>query len=71
MSLTAAEDADLRRLAAFDALGFLDAHGQMRLRALRARDRRLVVRDVDSLVERFPLIRPPAAVEKLCSVYPR
>jgi hypothetical protein len=72
MALTAAEDGDLRRLAAFDAIGMLDAHGQMRLRTLRAQDRRSSVRPVTESVEQFAPLRhtDPGMRVRRCSIYP-
>lgn len=72
MGLTPMEDADLRRLASFDRIGFLDDSGRQQLQVLRARDRRGAVREVTEAVEQFAPLRhvgPQPAVH--CSIYPR
>jgi hypothetical protein len=72
MGLTPTEDGDLRRLAAFDRIGFLDDFGKAQLLRLRERDRRESVREVTDVVEHLPSVRQlatrPAAY---CSLYPR
>ncbi|MFL6239983.1 MAG: hypothetical protein ACJ735_10895 [Actinomycetes bacterium] len=72
MALTTSEDADLRRLASFDRIGFLDVRGQTRLHELRARDRRTVVRDVDESVENLAPLRYGGRPLRgaTCAVYP-
>jgi hypothetical protein len=73
MGLTPAEDADLRRLASFDRLGFLDVRGSHRLAALRSRDRRVEIRAVEERVDHLSVVPrrglPARAVS--CGVYPR
>ena len=72
MALTAAEDADLRRLASFDRINFLDIRGQTRLHELRLRDRRADVRPVGESVEHLTILEARArrAEHLHCSVYP-
>jgi hypothetical protein len=72
MSLTIAEDYDLRRLAMFDRVGFLDDGGVARLSELRARDRRREVRAVEDPVEHLPALRQldPRPRTNTCTVYP-
>ena len=72
MTLTATEDADLRRLASFDRIGFLDEAGALQLQRLRARDRRAQVREVAEVVEHFaPLRHLDTHRPAYCSIYPR
>jgi hypothetical protein len=72
MTLTTAEDADLRRLASFDRIGFLDLRGQTRLHELRTRDRRTEVRAVSESVEHLTTVtsarRPSRGA--WCAIYP-
>jgi hypothetical protein len=72
MALTPAEDADLRRLASFDRLGFLDVRGSHRLASLRSRDRRTEIRVVDEPVEHLALVPHAGASNRgaRCAVYP-
>jgi len=72
MGLTPAEDADLRRLASFDQLGFLDVRGTHRLAALRSRDRRTEIRVVDDPVDHLPPVARAGASNRgaRCAVYP-
>jgi len=72
MALTPAEDADLRRLASFDRLGFLDVRGSHRLATLRSRDRRTEIRSVGDPVDHLSLIVRPGAPSRgpRCAVYP-
>lgn len=71
MGLTAMEDADLRRLASFDRIGFLDPSGQAQLQHLRARDRRGQIREVGESVEQLAPLRHLNAAEPVrCSIYP-
>jgi hypothetical protein len=72
MGLTPAEDADLRRLAAFDRLGFLDVRGSHRLASLRGRDRRIEIRLVDEPVDHLSLVPRAGAPHRgpRCGVYP-
>jgi len=72
MGLTPAEDADLRRLASFHRLGFLDIRGTHRLAALRDRDRRTEIRQVDDPVDHLPMVSRPGAPSRgpRCAVYP-
>ena len=72
MALTTAEDADLRRLAAFDRLGFLDIRGSHRLAELRSRDRRTEVRDVIERVDHLTLVVRPGGSNRgaRCAIYP-
>jgi hypothetical protein len=72
MALTPAEDADLRRLAAFDRLGFLDVRGTHRLAELRSRDRRTEIRVVDDRVDHLSLVAHASAPNRgaRCAVYP-
>jgi hypothetical protein len=72
MALSKAEDADLRRLVAFDRIGFLDENGVRRLAELRARDRRETVRPP---AERLEFLSPFRKLSDgrtglLCSAYP-
>ena len=72
MGLTPLEDADLRRLASFDRIGFLEEHGQLQLRRLRERDRRTEVRQVAEAVESHaPLRHLVTTRPAYCSIYPR
>ncbi|MDQ1746042.1 MAG: hypothetical protein QOD07_305 [Frankiaceae bacterium] len=72
MGLTPAEDADLRRLASFDRLGFLDVRGMHRLAGLRARDRRTEIRTVTDTVDHLPMVSRQGAANRgpRCAVYP-
>jgi hypothetical protein len=72
MSLTAAEDADLRRLTSFDRINFLDMRGQTRLQELRLRDRRATVRPVDEPIEHLTVLHVGARRQPRlrCSIYP-
>jgi hypothetical protein len=72
MGLTPAEDADLRRLASFDRLGFLDIRGMHRLAALRDRDRRTEIRTVTDPVDHLSMVIRPGAANRgpRCAVYP-
>jgi hypothetical protein len=72
MGLTAVEDADLRRLASFDRLGFLDVRGSHRLATLRSRDRRTEIREVTEPIDHLsPVVRPGAPNRgPRCAVYP-
>jgi hypothetical protein len=72
MALTKAEDDDLRRLTAFDRIGFLNDAAARRLADLRARDRREGVRP---FADRLELVSPLRRLSggdqaSLCSVYP-
>jgi hypothetical protein len=72
MGLTPAEDADLRRLASFDRLGFLDVRGSHRLASLRSRDRRTEIRLADEPIDHLSLV-PRAGTPNRgarCGVYP-
>lgn len=71
MALTPEEDADLRRLAVFDSIGFLTDEGRARMQELRARDRRAAIRapqDVDPIADLPHLGALPRLAS--CSVYP-
>jgi hypothetical protein len=72
MGLTPAEDADLRRLASFDRLGFLDVRGSHRLATLRGRDRRTEIRTVSDPVDHLSVVIRPGAPNRgaRCAVYP-
>lgn len=72
MALTPAEDADLRRLASFDRLGFLDVRGSHRLASLRSRDRRTEIRLVDESIDHLPLVARAGTPNRgaRCGVYP-
>jgi hypothetical protein len=72
MALTEAEDADLRRLASFDRIGFLDVRGQTRLHDLRLRDRRVEVRPVTESVEHLAVLDANVrrAHRLQCTIYP-
>ncbi|MBV9097062.1 MAG: hypothetical protein JO079_03300 [Frankiaceae bacterium] len=72
MGLTPAEDADLRRLASFDRLGFLDIRGMHRLAALRDRDRRTHIRPVEDVVDHLTMVTRPGASSRgaRCAIYP-
>jgi hypothetical protein len=75
MTLTQAEDADLRRLAAFHDLGFLRHEATRRYAELRRRDRRANVRPVtEMLVRAVPFASSGDGTVRLgrpCLVYPR
>jgi len=72
MGLTPTEDADLRRLAAFDRFGFLDIRGSHRLAALRSRDRRTEIRSVSDPVDHLSMVVRPGVPSRgaRCAVYP-
>jgi len=72
MALTPAEDADLRRLASFDRLGFLDVRGSHRLATLRSRDRRTDIRSVADPVEHLSVVARASAPSRgaRCAIYP-
>lgn len=72
MGLTPIEDADLRRLASFDRIGFLDPSGREQLHQLRERDRRTAVREVSEVIEHHaPLRHLEPRRRAYCSIYPR
>ena len=72
MGLTPAEDADLRRLAAFDRFGFLDVRGSHRLASLRSRDRRTEIRAVTDPIDHLSMVVRPGVPHRgaTCAVYP-
>ena len=70
MGLTPTEDADLRRLASFDRIGFLDDAGTDQLQQLRERDRRDQVREVTETLEQYSPLRHLRQPSARCSIYP-
>jgi hypothetical protein len=72
MALTPDEDADLRRLASFDRLGFLEMRGRTRLSELRGRDRREQVRPVEDSVEHLSTLQRGGVRARgaRCTIYP-
>jgi hypothetical protein len=75
MTLTQTEDADLRRLAAFHDLGFLQHEATRRYVELRKRDRRVTVRPVtETLVRSVFFVSSGGGSVRLgrpCVIYPR